>query len=198
MAVRFGNVLGSNGSACSRGSSQQIKSGGPVTVTHPEMRRYFMLIPEAVQLVLHAAAHGEQGIAYVLEMGEQIKLVDMARNLIRLSGFVPDEEIPISFIGLRPGEKLSESLISEDELIEPSSVAKVLRVRNRKSDAAAVITPQMIRSFERAASRGDSREVLELIATMVPRFRAAAESWQCRSVAAGSVVVNRLNQSLAS
>ena len=131
-------------------------------------------------------------------MGEQIKLLDLARNLIRLSGFVPDEEIPISFVGLRPGEKLSEALISEDELIEPSPVAKVLRVRNRTSDASAAITPQIIRSFERAASRGDSREVLELIATMVPRFRAAAESWQGRSIAAGLVAVNPLHESLAS
>ena len=197
VAVRFGNVLGSNGSVFPR-FIQQIKSGGPVTVTHPEMRRYFMLISEAVLLVLHAAALGSKGSLYVLEMGEQIRLVDMARNLIRLSGFVPDEEIPISFVGLRPGEKLSESLISEDELIEPSSVPKVLRVRNRKSDATAAITPHLIRSFERAASKGDAREVLELIATMVPRFRAAAESWQCRSLTAGSVVVNHQNRSLAS
>ena len=191
VAVRFGNVLGSNGSVFPR-FIQQIKSGGPVTVTHPEMRRYFMLISEAVLLVLHAAALGGRGSLYVLEMGEQIRLVEMARNLIRLSGFVPDEEIPISFIGLRPGEKLSESLISEDELIEPSPVAKVLRVRNRINNESAGITPQLLRAVERCALRGESKEVLQLIATMIPRFQAAADSWQGgRSVSIG---VSRLNR----
>jgi FlaA1/EpsC-like NDP-sugar epimerase len=99
----------------------------------------------------------------------------MARNLIRLSGFVPDEEIPISFVGLRPGEKLAESLVSEDEIIEPSPVAKVLRVRNRGVEESTRIDPAVLRALERSALRGDSDAALQVLAAIVPRFKPGHE-----------------------
>lgn len=161
--VRFGNVLASNGSVVPR-FLDQIKHGGPVTITHPEIRRFFMLIPEAVQLVLHAAAQSQTRATYVLEMGEQIRLLDMARDLIRLSGFVPEEEIPIVFVGLRPGEKLYEELAGRDEEVGPSTVEKVLRVTSR-----AQTRPDFLASIDRIeslAAAGRRDEVLSLLRSL--------------------------------
>ncbi len=168
LTVRFGNVLGSNGSVVPR-FQKQIKAGGPVTVTHPEVRRYFMLIPEAVTLVLQAAALGEQGAIYVLEMGGQIKLLDLARNLIRLSGQVPEKNIPIQFIGLRPGEKLEEELVGECEQAVPSSVDKILRIQSEKSIDPTFLT-HILGKLEDGQVLSHPPSVIALLQQLVPAF----------------------------
>ncbi|GKS58342.1 hypothetical protein YTPLAS18_18690 [Nitrospira sp.] len=168
LTVRFGNVLGSSGSVLLR-FQEQIKDGGPVTVTHPEIRRYFMLIPEAVHLVMQAASLKEQGAIYVLDMGEQIKVLDLARNLIRLSGFLPGREIPIRFVGLRPGEKLHEELVGVGELVERSSIDKILRIRRMGSAGAEEVSAMMM-ALEAAAYLNNGATGIDRLHDLVPDF----------------------------
>ncbi|GJL49661.1 MAG: hypothetical protein NPIRA01_08880 [Nitrospirales bacterium] len=169
LTVRFGNVLGSNGSVVPR-FQEQIKAGGPVTVTHPAVKRYFMLISEAVHLVLQAATLGEQGATYVLEMGEQIKLVELARNLIRLSGFVPKKEIPITFIGLRPGEKLEEELVGDNEEAEPSPVPKIQQIRSKTLPNLMLVSKRIV-ELEQNLSLGDPGFPIQYLQQMIPNFQ---------------------------
>ncbi|HRB18175.1 MAG TPA: nucleoside-diphosphate sugar epimerase/dehydratase [Nitrospira sp.] len=169
VTVRFGNVLGSNGSVVPH-FLQQIKNGGPVTVTHPDVQRYFMLIPEAVELVLQSASLANPGAVYVLEMGEQVRLQDLARHLIRLSGFVPDQEIAISFTGLRPGEKLAEELVGPDETVTASPLKEILSVRLDGVPARDWLLPT-IAALEEMAYLQNAGEVLAKISQLVPSFR---------------------------
>ncbi len=176
-AVRFGNVLGSNGSVVLR-FLEQIKAGGPVTVTDPEIRRYFMLIPEAVQLVLRAAALAPTGEMFVLDMGEPIKVLDLARNVIRLSGHVPDEEIPIEFVGLRPGEKLYEDLVGSDETLVSCGVKGILRVEAPPLENRKALVDQ-ITELGCLAAEGRS-EVISQLARIVPTFSPGSQQMEVR------------------
>ncbi|MBY0508257.1 MAG: polysaccharide biosynthesis protein [Bryobacteraceae bacterium] len=171
VAVRFGNVLGSNGSVIPL-FKEQIAMGGPVTVTHPDMRRYFMTIPEAAQLVLQASAMGRGGEIFVLDMGQQIKIVDIARKLILLSGRVPDSGIRIEFTGTRPGEKLYEELNLDDEATIPTGHRKV-KIFVGPDVSAEDLVEQMEQLQELCTSR-NTAEVIRAIQKLVPEYSPSA------------------------
>jgi FlaA1/EpsC-like NDP-sugar epimerase len=157
ISVRFGNVLGSSGSVIPL-FRRQIARGGPVTVTHPDMERYFMTIPEAVQLIVQAGAIGESGDIFVLDMGKPVKIVDLAHNMIRLSGREPDRDIPIEFIGVRPGEKLHEDLWGEGEAAVPTAHPKILRAACRPVDP--IWLEEELAELERLADAGETVEIV--------------------------------------
>ncbi len=167
VSVRFGNVLGSRGSVIPL-FKEQIRAGGPVTVTHPEMTRYFMTIPEAAQLVLQAGGLGQNGAVYVLDMGEPVKIVDLARDLIRLSGLEPGVDIEIVFTGVRPGEKLFEELLTAEEGTEASKHEKIFVARNR-GVPDEVLERLLERLFEAAAAR-DPEKILGVLKELIPTY----------------------------
>jgi FlaA1/EpsC-like NDP-sugar epimerase len=166
--VRFGNVLGSNGSVVPL-FADQIKKGGPITVTHPDIKRFFMTIPEAVQLILQASVRSQGGDVFVLDMGEQVRITDLARNMIVLSGLVPDQDIKITYSGLRPGEKLYEELFERDERVEPTSHAKIKRVVGGNLFEVNELARRLDR-LEESLSRPDQVALVSQLKELVPTY----------------------------
>lgn len=166
--VRFGNVLGSNGSVVPL-FADQITKGGPVTVTHPDIKRYFMTIPEAVHLILQASVRGQGGDVFVLDMGEQVQIVDLARNMIVLSGLSPDRDIKITFTGLRPGEKMYEELFEEGEQIEPTSHGKIKRAVSRMPFGVEELNRHLT-ELEACVAQPESSSIIRKLQAMVPTY----------------------------
>ncbi len=172
VAVRFGNVLGSNGSVIPL-FKEQITKGGPVTVTHPDITRYFMTIDEAVSLVITAQKMAKGGEIFVLDMGEQVKILDLAENLIRLAGFLPYKDIPIVFTGLRPGEKLYEELLLSEEGVTETENKKIF-IGNLHGVEKDVLFQQLA-ELKALAFSNDRQKTVDKIISMVPTFRFTAD-----------------------
>jgi FlaA1/EpsC-like NDP-sugar epimerase len=170
MIVRFGNVFGSVGSVIPL-FKKQIAQGGPVTVTHPEVTRYFMTIPEACQLILQAGAMGNGGEIFLLDMGTAIKIDDMAHDLIRLSGFEPGVDIDIQYIGLRPGEKLYEELITDGEGIVPTHHKKIMVLSSESCDIDVLSVH--IETLARLAKAHDAEGIRRQFVKMIPEYHPA-------------------------
>jgi len=164
--VRFGNVLGSRGSVIPL-FHRQIASGGPVTITHPEMERYFMTIPEAVHMVLQASAMGKGGEVFVLKMGDQIRILDLAEDLIRLSGLEPEKDVEIVFTGIRPGEKLSEDLWDQWARFEPTAHADILRLVDEDILSSQALS-RAVNELAYLAGEGDVDGIIHLLDETIP------------------------------
>jgi FlaA1/EpsC-like NDP-sugar epimerase len=190
ITTRFGNVLGSNGSAVPL-FKKQIEQGGPVTITHPEITRYFMTIPEACQLVLEASSMGKGGEIFIFDMGKSIKVIDVAKNMIRLSGLEVGKDIQIKYVGLRPGEKLYEELLCDKENTLPTyhpkiMIAKVIHHEfNTMSDH--------INQFEKLIKTQNNIEIVKLMKRIIPEYKSQNSIYEVLDASSTSKVTNKIS-----
>jgi FlaA1/EpsC-like NDP-sugar epimerase len=189
VAVRFGNVLGSRGSVVPT-FMRQIAEGGPVTITHPDMTRFFMTIPEAVQLVLQAAAFAQNGEVFVLDMGEPVRVLDLARDMIRLSGVEEHRDIEVTFTGLRPGEKLFEELFLSNDDVSPTAHPKILRARDATFPSGT--HDEIDTLIATATASAPARELRRIIARLVPEYSGTVDTIECEPLSddVGEVLAN--------
>jgi FlaA1/EpsC-like NDP-sugar epimerase len=175
ITTRFGNVLGSNGSVVPL-FSKQIAAGGPVTITHPDIIRYFMTIPEACQLVLEAGAMGNGGEIYIFDMGKPVKIIDLARKMIKLAGFVPDQDIEIKIVGLRPGEKLYEELLNDESKTVPTHNEKIMIAEEDHTDFENL--HHSIDALLSLASLFDNDALVSKMKEIVPEFKSMNSTYE--------------------
>jgi FlaA1/EpsC-like NDP-sugar epimerase len=175
VSVRFGNVLGSRGSVIPL-MKRQIRNGLPVTVTDPDMVRYFMTIPEAAQLILQAGAIGGRGEVFVMDMGHPVKIIDLAHDLIRLSGLVPNQDVLINVTGRRPGEKLREDFLSKMETAGAQKIGQFYIAPPEPVDLDELLT--QIRELRFAAARSNGNNIVDILQEIVPAFRPDAHHFE--------------------
>ncbi|MFT5251359.1 MAG: FlaA1/EpsC-like NDP-sugar epimerase, partial [Flavobacteriales bacterium] len=175
ITTRFGNVLGSNGSVVPL-FTKQIASGGPLTITHPDIIRYFMTIPEACQLVLEAGAMGKGGEIYIFDMGKPVKIIDLARKMIKLAGFVPDKDIMIKIVGLRPGEKLFEELLNNTSKTIPTYHDKIMIAEEIQEEYETLHND--IEDLIEIASFFDNDRIVAKMKKIVPEFKSMNSAFE--------------------
>jgi FlaA1/EpsC-like NDP-sugar epimerase len=175
ITTRFGNVLGSNGSVVPL-FTKQIASGGPLTITHPDIIRYFMTIPEACQLVLEAGAMGNGGEIYIFDMGKPVKIIDLARKMIKLAGFTPDKDIKIQIVGLRPGEKLYEELLNDTSKTIPTHHDKIMIAEEIQEEYETLHTD--IEELIGIANFFDNDDIVAKMKKIVPEFKSMNSAFE--------------------